>query len=130
MKTAIAIAAIGLLACALPALADDAPTTPSQNWKVSEGVGGSTKGIWTMTITDNGLVGQSQMTTIGNQPLGYKLSGTVTNGAYALQTTSSSDGSICSYSGQLAADGVTIQGSQACGSGSAAPWVALTQLAN
>ena len=94
MKTAIAIAAIGLLACALPALADDAPTTPTQNWKVSEGVGGSTKGIWTMTINGNSLVGQSQMTTIGNQPLGYKLKGTLAAGTYAFQTTSSSDGRL------------------------------------
>ena len=112
MKTAIAIAAIGLLACALPALADDAPTTPSQNWKVSEGVGGSTKGIWTMTVSGAALTGQSQMTTINNQPLGYKLSGTVVNGVYSLQMTSSSNGVLCSYNGTLAADGVTIRGSQ------------------
>ena len=65
------------------------------------------------------------MTTISNQPLGYKLTGTITAGVYALQTTSSSDGRSCNYSGQIGSDGVTIRGSQSC-NGISSPWVAVT----
>lgn len=123
MKIHPSIALIALLAVATPARADGAP----QNWKVSEGVGGSTKGVWTVTVSGGALVGQSRMTTIANQPLGYKLTGTLAAGTYAFQTTSSSDGRSCSYSGQLGADGVTIRGTQSCG-GASAPWVAVTSL--
>ena len=130
MKILIPIVTIGLLALASPALADDAGgASVPQNWKVSEGPGGSTKGIWTMTVSGAALTGQSQMTTINNQPLGYKLSGTVVNGVYSLQMTSSSNGVLCSYNGTLAADGVTIRGSQTCSAG-AATWVASPQLVN
>lgn len=118
------ILAIALVLFAGNALADDSGTDSQQNWKVWEGPAGSTKGFWNVSIVNGTVVGQSIMTTIVNQQVGYQIVGTVAAGQYDLTTTSSIDNSQCSYSGQLASDGVTIQGTQSCAD-SSSPWTAI-----
>ena len=111
-----ATATLALIALATPALAD--------NWKVSEGPSGSTQGRWTLQIQNGAASGQSQMTTVTNMPLGYKLTGTIQGQTYNFERTVSSDGARCSYKGQLSADGSKITGVAICG-GSSTPWVAV-----
>ena len=95
----------------------------TDNWRVSEGPAGSTKGVWTISIDHRSITGQAQMTNIVNQRVGYKLSGSIEHRTYKIARTNSSDGQLCTYEGKLSADKTTIQGSATCG-GQNTPWVA------
>ena len=124
MKIKIATAALILIAISSPARADDSSGMAPTYWQVSEGASGSTRGTWTLTVANGAVSGQAQMTTITNQPLGYRVTGTVQGQNYALQGKSPSSGNTCNYVGQISGDGAKILGSSTCGSGTF-PWVAV-----
>lgn len=95
-------------------------------WRVVEGPEGMTQGMWDVTFTGSAVDGNADMVDTRGQKLSYLVTGSLVDGTYAFERVSSSDGTVCRYTGERRADG-KIAGTSDCPDGLGV-WIADTAL--
>ena len=85
-------------------------------WRVVEGPKGETQGMWDITFTGSTADGNADMVDPRGQKVSYLLAGSLTDGRYDFERISSTDGSLCRYTGARRDDG-KIAGTSDCPDG-------------
>ena len=83
-----------IIMLSLPCIAASAA---QETWSVSEGLSGSTKGVWTVTLNGDAISGWAEMFDSAGEPVTYFVSGKRVDDEFVMERQSPSNGVKCDY---------------------------------